>query len=65
VRNLGSDRSQVANAVKVAKEAIGTRPLDAVADRGRTALPQLEACEWDGTVKIDRSSAAGSRARHV
>lgn len=41
--NLGSDRSQLPNAVKVAKEATGTGPLDAVVDRGRVALPMKRA----------------------
>jgi hypothetical protein len=34
VSNVGSDRSQLTNMAKAAKEAIGTETLEAVADRG-------------------------------
>jgi transposase len=34
VSNVGSDRSQLTNMAKTAKEAMGTETLEAVADRG-------------------------------
>ena len=44
VSNVGSDRSQLANMAKAAKEAIGTETLEAVADRGYFNGEEIKTC---------------------
>jgi hypothetical protein len=44
VSNVGSDRSQLANTAKAAKEAIGTETLAAIADRGYFNSDEIKTC---------------------
>ena len=48
VTNDGSDRAQLAPMAKAAREAIGTRKLVAIADRGYYSAPQIKACHDAG-----------------
>ena len=44
VSNVGSDRSQLTNMAKAAKEAMGTETLEAVADRGYFNGEEIKTC---------------------
>ena len=48
VTNVGSDRSQLANTAKAAKEALHVEKLDAVADRGYFNGEEIKACDDAG-----------------
>jgi transposase len=48
VTNDGGDRAQLAPMAKAARDAIGTRKLVAIADRGYYSAPQIKACHDAG-----------------
>ena len=50
VTNSGSDRAQLANMAKQAKAVLGTRTLEAVADRGYFSGPEILACHEAGII---------------
>jgi transposase len=63
VSNVGSDRSQLANAAKAAKEALGTDTLDAVADRGYFNGEEIKTCVDAGiTVTLPKPMTSWAKA---
>ncbi len=48
VTNVGNDRAQLSNMARAAREAMGTKQLQAFADRGYFNAPQIKACEDAG-----------------
>ena len=63
VTNVGSDRSQLANAAKAAKEALQVEKLEAVADRGYYHGEEIKACADAGiTVTLPKPSTSGAKA---
>jgi transposase len=52
VTNSGSDRAQLAPMAAAAREAMGKRKLQAVADRGYYSAPQIKACDDSGIAAI-------------
>jgi transposase len=52
VTNAGSDRAQLAPMAAAAREAMGKKKLQAVADRGYYSGPQLKACHDAGIAAI-------------
>jgi hypothetical protein len=66
VSNVGSDRSQLANTAKAAKQAIGAETLEAVADRGYFDGEEIKMCADAGiTVALPKplTSSAKSKGR--
>jgi hypothetical protein len=63
VTNVGTDRSQLAAVAKDAKATLGTKNLDAVADRGYFSSEQILACEKAGiTVTLPKPMTSHSKA---
>jgi transposase len=63
VTNVGSDRSQLANAAKASKEALQVEKLEAVADRGYYHGEEIKACADAGiTVTLPKPSTSGAKA---
>jgi transposase len=63
VTNVGSDRSQLANAAKAAKEVLGVDKLEAVADRGYYNSPEILACAQAGvTVTLPKPMTSGAKS---
>ena len=63
VTNVGSDRSQLANTAKAAKEALGVDKLDAVADRGYFNGEEIKACDDAGiTVTLPKPMTSGAKS---
>jgi hypothetical protein len=52
VTNSGSDRAQLAPMAAAAREAMGKKKLNAVADRGYYSAPQIKACDDAGIAAI-------------
>ena len=52
VTNSGSDRAQLAPMAAAAREAMGKKKLQAVADRGYYSGPQIKACDDAGIAAI-------------
>jgi len=52
VTNAGSDRAQLAPMAAAAREAMGKKKLQAVADRGYYSGPQIKACDDAGIAAI-------------
>src|SRR6476659_7028844 len=52
ITNSGSDRAQLAPMAAAAREAMGKRKLQAVADRGYYSAPQIKACDDAGIAAI-------------
>jgi len=52
VTNSGSDRAQLAPLAAAAREAMGKKKLQAVADRGYYSGPQIKACDDAGVAAI-------------
>ncbi|MGH8578853.1 MAG: IS1182 family transposase [Gammaproteobacteria bacterium] len=64
VTNRGSDRHQLSNMAKQAKEAIGSKKLEAVADRGYYEGEELRACEDHGIATyVPRPQTSNNQAR--
>jgi hypothetical protein len=63
VTNVGSDRSQLANAAQAAKEALQVEKLEAVADRGYFNGEEIKACEDAGvTVTLPKPMTSGAKS---
>jgi hypothetical protein len=63
VSNVGSDRSQLANMAKAAKEAIGAKTLEAVADRGYFDGEEIKTCADAGiTVTLPKPMTSSAKA---
>jgi transposase len=63
VSNVGSDRSQLANTAKAAKEAIGTETLEAIADRGYFNGDEIKTCDDAGiTVTLPKPMTSWAKA---
>jgi transposase len=63
VSNVGSDRSQLANTAKAAKEAIGTGTLEAIADRGYFNGEEIKTCDDAGiTVTLPKPMTSSAKA---
>jgi transposase len=63
VTNVGSDRSQLANTAKAAKEVLGADKIEAVADRGYYNSPEILACEQAGvTVTLPKPMTSGAKS---
>ena len=63
VTNVGTDRSQLSSVAKDAKATLGTKKLDAVADRGYFSSEQILACEEAGiTVTLPKPMTSHSKA---
>jgi transposase len=52
VTNSGSDRAQLAPMAAAAREAMGKKKLQAVADRGYYSAPQIKACDDAGIAAV-------------
>jgi transposase len=52
VTNSGSDRAQLAPMAAAAREAMGKKTLQAVADRGYYSAPQIKACDDAGIAAV-------------
>lgn len=63
VTNSGSDRAQLANMGKQAKEVLGVEKLEAVADRGYFNSPEILACHEAGiTVTLPKPMTSGAKS---
>jgi transposase len=63
VTNVGSDRSQLANTAKAAKEVLQVDKLEAVADRGYYHGEEIKACaDADISVTLPKPSTSGAKA---
>jgi transposase len=63
VTNSGSDRAQLANVGKAAKEVLRSETLQAVADRGYFNSPEILACHEAGiTVTLPKPMTSGAKA---
>jgi transposase len=63
VTNKGSDRAQLSGAAEQARTAIGSKTIEAVADRGYYAGKEILACEEAGiTVYLPKPLTSGSKA---
>src|SRR5467141_2279898 len=63
VTNVGTDRSQLSTVAKDAKETLGAKNLDVVADRGYFSSEQILACEKAGiTVTLPKPMTSNSKA---
>jgi transposase len=64
VTNVGSDRSQLANVAKQAKETLQVEALDVVADRGYYNGDEIRACEQAGIdAYLPKPKTSPSKAR--
>ena len=64
VTNSGSDRAQLANMGRQAKEVLGVDKLEAVADRGYYSGEELKACDDAGiTVTLPKPMTSGMEAK--
>jgi len=64
VRNNGSDRAQLANIARQAKEVLGVDQLEAVTDRGYYSGEQILACDKAGiAVTLPKPMTSGMEAR--
>jgi hypothetical protein len=64
VTNMGSDRSQLAEMAKKAKEVFGPDELDAVADRGYFNSTEILACDQAGIkVTLPKPSTSGAKSK--
>ena len=63
VTNSGSDRAQLANVGKAAKEVLRSETLQAVADRGYFNSPEILACHKAGiTVTLPKPMTSGAKS---
>jgi len=63
VTNVGSDRSQLADMAKAAKEVLQVEELEAVADRGYFNGEEIKECEDAGiTVTLPKPQTSGAKA---
>src|SRR5499425_3099087 len=63
VTNSGTDRAQLANMGRLAKEALGVDKLEAVADRGYYSSTEIKACDDAGiAVTLPKPMTSGAKA---
>jgi hypothetical protein len=63
VTNVGTDRHQLANMARQAREEMAVETLDAVADRGYYDSEEIRACEESGiTVTLPKPMTSGAKA---
>ncbi len=63
VTNVGSDREQLANTAKAAKQALQVDRLEAVADRGYFNGKEIKTCDDDSiTVTLPKPSTSGAKS---
>jgi transposase len=63
VTNVGSDRAQLANMGRQAREALGVDKLEAVADRGYYNSTEIKACDDAGvTVTLPKPMTSGAKS---
>ena len=63
VTNVGSDRSQLANMGRQAREALGVDKLEAVADRGYYNSTEIKACDDAGVaVTLPKPMTSGAKS---
>ena len=63
VINNTHDRDSLSEMAKLAREALGTKTLTALADRGYYSSPQIRACQLDGmTPLVPKTITSGARA---
>ena len=63
VTNVGSDRAQLANMGRQAREALGVDKLEAVADRGYYNSTEIQACDDAGvTVTLPKPMTSGAKS---
>src|SRR6186713_419428 len=63
VTNSGSDRAQLANMAKQAKEVLKAETLEAVADRGYFSSPEILACHEAGiTITLPKPMTSGAKS---
>ena len=63
VKNVGSDRAQLANIASQAKEVLGVDKLEAVADRGYFSGEEILACDQAGiTVTLPKPMTSGAKS---
>ena len=63
VTNVGSDRHQLAKMAEAAREALGSRELTAIADRGYYSGEEIKACDDAGIVPlVPKCLTSNSRA---
>ena len=63
VTNNGSDRGQLANMARQAREAMGKTKREAIADRGYFSGPQIKACEEAGIAAyVPKAMTSNSKA---
>ena len=63
VTNSGSDRAQLANMARQAKNVLQTETLDAVADRGYFSSPEILACHEAGiTITLPKPMTSGAKS---
>jgi transposase len=63
VTNVGSDRSQLASTATAAKEVLGVKTLEAVADRGYFNGEEIKACDDAGiTVTLPKPMTSGAKS---
>ena len=63
VTNVGNDRSQLSKMARAAREAMGTKKLQAFADRGYFNAPQIKACEDAGiTAFVPKPMTSNAKA---
>jgi transposase len=63
VTNVGTDRHQLANMAKQARDEMAVETLDAVADRGYYDSEEIQACEESGiTVTLPKPMTSGAKA---
>ena len=63
VTNVGSDRSQLADTAKAAKEVLQVEELEAVADRGYFNSEEIKECDDAGiTVTLPKPQTSGAKA---
>lgn len=64
VTNSGTDRAQLANMGRQAKEVLGVDELEAVADRGYYSGEEIKACDDDGIrVTLPKPATSGMEAK--
>ena len=64
VTNVGNDRHQLTKMAMLAREELGSKTLDVVADRGYFEGGEIKACEDAGiTVTLPRPQTSGAKAK--
>ncbi|PLZ01169.1 IS5/IS1182 family transposase [Burkholderia sp. WAC0059] len=63
VTNIGSDRAQLSPMAKAARDAMGTKKLRALADRGYFSAPEIKTCDDAGIeAMVPKSQTSSAKA---